>query len=627
MRTPLLNAVTVYRRRRRGSTFILVLGMLSILVFIAVAFSYTSRLEAIASNNFGQLTSARAAAATGLPAALPLITNSTKLTSTLQPWQQTKLQSQSTDSAANPNASANRGTSARALTHKAASSAERTGGHSPADFVISDLSARVNLNMMRDEAAFERFLEAIFTRADTRLTQGSSRSRAKALFSLRRDSPNTTAVAQPDIRKPAQGNRFESLTQLHATKHNPRGIFTDQELRTLGQYVTVFSESPEVFNRADGVSLPKIALSDDMDASGIASKLEMAFPDKEPKMLKQFAANLKDYSDIDDIPTVVQDTSGTEALNVVIGVEQVPLVTEVYADAKTQIEGDQGQFVEIHNPWAKPISMANWRLSIGGAVTTQGAAINGYPLNATLPPGGYLIITDNYDHPAAKSAPGTGCFLAIFGIRKDDNHRQLVEVPGFDLPDRNATVSLLDSQGNLVDVFRWDASASENATSSYQRNDPRVRACSAAEATPFNKALQGVYTGTAAREQLMTQVWQAGNQRLSGPMDLFRIPCGFSMDSGSAEVPKIIGYCWQTPLFAHEDTSATNNAEWRSNLDAHILDLFTVADEAPESEANTEEYQGYASRRASRKEQRSITTEKLGNWLADSSVRQPEIRD
>lgn len=74
------------RRADRGATFILVLAVLSILVFVAAAFTYTSRLEAIASNNFSQTTQARMAASAGLPAALPYVRSAMFATSRLQPW-------------------------------------------------------------------------------------------------------------------------------------------------------------------------------------------------------------------------------------------------------------------------------------------------------------------------------------------------------------------------------------------------------------------------------------------------------------------------------------------------------------------------------------------------------------
>jgi len=40
--------------------------------------------------------------------------------------------------------------------------------------------------------------------------------------------------------------------------------------------------------------------------------------------------------------------------------EETPLITEVYPDAATSVGGDEGQFVEIYNPWNHPITMTNW---------------------------------------------------------------------------------------------------------------------------------------------------------------------------------------------------------------------------------------------------------------------------
>src|SRR5690606_3549172 len=127
--------------------------------------------------------------------------------------------------------------------------------------------------------------------------------------------------------------------------------------------------------------------------------LRLAFPDKNEALLLQYAANLADFSDDDDEPTILDrdgnvitgiDLNNPAALrNYTIGVEQVPLISEVYPDSLTSLGfADAGQFVEIANPWNRSVSLQGWtiRTSGGGSVT----------LAATLPANGYLVITDNY---------------------------------------------------------------------------------------------------------------------------------------------------------------------------------------------------------------------------------------
>lgn len=61
------------RRADRGSTFLIVLSVLTLLVLLAATFTYTSRLEVRAAGNFAQAVQARFAALGGLPAAATVV--------------------------------------------------------------------------------------------------------------------------------------------------------------------------------------------------------------------------------------------------------------------------------------------------------------------------------------------------------------------------------------------------------------------------------------------------------------------------------------------------------------------------------------------------------------------------
>ena len=140
--------------------------------------------------------------------------------------------------------------------------------------------------------------------------------------------------------------------------------------------------------------------------------------------------------------------------------EQVPFITEVYPDSVT-IETDEGQFVRALQPVGQGAALTSWRLVVGGGMSTAAATVPGSSvlINAVIQPGGYIIITDNYDKPAKDATPETGCFLSVFGRQRDGGVQQLIESPVIALQDQNSYVTLLDGQGMPVDVFSYTDTA------------------------------------------------------------------------------------------------------------------------------------------------------------------------
>lgn len=571
-----------FRQRKRGSTFILVLAMLSILVLVAGALSYVARLEGDASSNFAEITQARTAAATGLPLARRfLAAKAGGFTSTMQPWFQAPAVLNKLDSPAENKASGNISNADLAALRLAESGISLTGATrsnmGQALFSINDLSGRVNLNAISSEKSLDRFLRAVYSAAPT---GSASQIRTSAVFQFRNTSPGTTTTLQPDLRVPAVAGtrRFQTVAELRKPKMSNAGLFTNEELDLLSDYVTVFSQSPEVYTKSDGTSAPRVALKD-LTADDMVAALKSAYPDKDPRLLMQFAANAADYGDKDDIPTSIEDPQNREPWNTILGVEQTPFITEVYPDAKTPTDkGDKGQFVEIYNPWSKPLLMSGWQLVIAGTTAGAGQTVL---INTVLPPGGYLIITDNYDHPDPESAPETGCFLAIFGTARDGNLRNLTEQANFNLPDRNSYVSLLDTGGNLIDVFSYTDAAPINAKSSYQRDDPRVRSFQVATATPFDKPDGTAYTGNSDKESAMQDEWKSGNSGISSPVDLLAVPSGFVSLKASASAVGVTPYPWQVPVVK----AAATGSGATSNIDARVIDMFTAVEPAAASAA------------------------------------------
>jgi hypothetical protein len=538
--------------------------MLSILALIAVAFSYTSRLDGVSSDNFARATADRSASASGLPLAITSLDESTSMASTLQPWSEAA--TVTSDNSDDNDADAAAATSARSVVQKQENikrQAEAMFGAAPGTLTISDLSGRVNINAITSERGFQRFLEAVFASADPQSRSAAAQTRSNAIFKFRGGDKKTSDTLQPDLRRPAPLNtsRFKSLNDLKTHLGRKSGMFQERELEALKNYITVFSEAPEVYNMPDGSSIPRLNLQE-TSASQLLAVLQQAFPEKESRLLMQFTANVCDYADADDLPTIMPDPSHPELWNSIIGNEQVPLITEVYPDATTSGGGDQGQFVEIYNPWDKSITMSSWQLGVSGGP--------GIVINEILPSKGYLIVTDNYDQPADESAPETGSFLSIFGTRKDASLRKLLANESFELPDRNAYVTLKDSMGNLIDVFSYTGTAAGNGKISYQRNDPRVRTFQTAQATPFEKPAQGVYTASPEQEMAMVEGWKTGNQALQSPIDLMKVSTSYAGLDGDAGQVMLQPRVWQTPVVVSDQNSETGN------LDIGIVDLFYV---------------------------------------------------
>lgn len=554
----------------RGATFILVLALLSLLIFVAAAFTYTSRLEAIAASNFSQSTEAQMAAATGLSSALPYVKNATCATSRLQAWARVQTSQDITPAGQSASSRHASGSSTHSSAHSASiqQHTQAAAGSQPADFSITDLSGRVNVNAIYSQHGLEKFLKAVFENSDKHAAGATPRTRAKAMFDFRKTDPDTSSTLQPDLRRRAgaKTRRFENLGDLRQHRTTERNLFTEQELKVLANYTTVFSQSPEMFNRPDGGHVIKPNL-ETASVEQILTTLRKAFPGRDERLLMQYAANIVDYRDEDAVPTIVTDPSHPEVWNTILGAEYTPLISEVYPDALTDDDSDDGQFIEIFNPWDKSLAMANWKLSVGSSVVS---------LNVTLPPHGYVIVTDNYDQPSDKSKPGTGSFVSIFGMRKDNSMRQVIERSELDIPDTNSFVKLTDANGNLIDVFGYTNQAQANSKMSYQRDDPRVRSFSVMNATPFQQPAPSQKARTAQTHGSATMYPPTNSGSLS-PAELMKVSTSYSSLGTVGTKTMMQPYPYQLPLFAHSDQTSSSDDTWRTNLDAYVLDLFTTA--------------------------------------------------
>ena len=608
-------------RPQRGSTILLVLAMLSILLLLGLAFSYSGRLETQASYNYARLAQARTAAATGLPMSLTMLRNASQgLTSPLQEW------------AVVPQAlgrASGKGKDSGALSVQEMVAVRNAGlnmrknqeGHvleaPQANIQIRDLSGALNINAIPDQARMERVVSAVLPGGD--VTRKSATLMAlrgdfnRPASSSKRDANNNgaTATATPenlDLRDPS-ASLIDNLARLQYGAKDNRAAFTETEIEKLAEVVTVFSQAPESFNLPNGQSIARIPL-DAIEPKLVFDTLRLAFPDKNEALLLQYAANLADFSDDDDEPTILDrdgnvitgiDLNNPAALrNYTIGVEQVPLISEVYPDSLTSLGfADAGQFVEIANPWNRSVSLQGWtiRTSGGGSVT----------LAATLPANGYLVITDNYNTPAPDSPPSHGSIVSIFGATANGTSQQVMVQAGLELTDRNGYVALHDPAGNLVDWFAYGATGNVDSRQSFQRKDPLVRGTTYAEATPFKSASGASWSSSVS--SIITNAWNDGNTTMTKISQLFAVSTGFAeqqaIDAPVATSGGTVHPAQLPELRLSEQTNGQPAANgngtdpFPNNLDLRLVDVFTATpsfvapDDTEETEAEQQQRNAY----------------------------------
>jgi hypothetical protein len=270
--------------QRRGSTLLLVLAMLSILLLIGIAFTYSTRLETQASANYSELTQARVAATSGLPFAAPLIARAAAgLTDTLQDWSKVSVAMERLSKSESDKAGA---MTPEVLNMRQAGvnigiNGDGVSGLPPATVSISDTSGRLNLNAINDAAGLTKVIQAV-------LPSSNAMMKANAIMTLKGRQQTTNQPEQiyyQNMRRQANSasrsrSNSPSQAQIEAVQYNQRmdprlnngqsggldslarlrvgtdskgtPLFTEKELQTLSRYVTVFSQAPEIYNLPNG---------------------------------------------------------------------------------------------------------------------------------------------------------------------------------------------------------------------------------------------------------------------------------------------------------------------------------------------------------------------------------------
>lgn len=646
------------RRARRGSTILLVVTILSLLVLLAITMTFASRMELSASHNYAVGVQNRVASMTAVDAI------ATRLHQSLPPGPMSPLDlTLSRDlTALRPLAGADSGIRASnslqglppneslrriwSMDSNAASDARRdfrlvqTTG--TGEVLVLDASARININAA-DVELLAGFFEVMAREhhwpidpralaeaiASVRLGPDGAPGRRGvddnlnshlALLADQTATPGTTTVSEPaaleallagvredpalipaneltarrqarralltnidepaeyvaDIRLPAFGDdvRFSSVADLLRHPEIVRAGINPQIVAAITPHVTTFSISVDERLRG-GTTIPLLD-PNRADAEQVYEALRALYPDgtKSNRMLMQFAVNLVDARDSDSIPTLFPGTQGPD---VVLGVERTPFITEVYPDSATpNEEGDDGQFVELHNPWSHDLDVTGWQLRTPDHI---------FPLEGKIVAGGFLVLTDDIDNSAEhpdRHLAGTGSLYDVFRVLPDNNRRRALADPAFSLPTtgRNIVVALHDRAGNLIDQFTYTPDPrDENSLYSYQRENPIVRETFRRRATPF--ALPPRSEEPEAWTLARLQNYPADGPFVT-PLDVLGVFAGFS------DPRTRLSSQWAFPVVATPKSAATRAreaAERPDRLDARVIDIFAIGDRPSPTEA------------------------------------------
>ncbi|MCB2154789.1 lamin tail domain-containing protein [bacterium] len=659
-------------RTDRGSTILLVIAILSLLVLMAITLSFTSRLEIASADNFASGVQNRIASLTGVDSTSLLLANdlpegpSSRLDLSLdkeflklRPGKNAEAQYVL---ALNEPEALGREES-RSLIQEGTTRQPRVlrplVGTETSMVSLFDASAKININAA-DEVVLARFFDALGDEAnisvngkkvaaaiiDIRygpdgmpgaanvdddfdkdeserlqpneqalnaagLVDHVSRDPKKLIAKVREDvwvvdedeeqarsewrQGFVTGVDEADeyiadIRLPAYGDdvRFSSVQDLlNYPKITGAGV--SRELLNAGSiYMTTLSISKDErlvdLQPDDKVDLNTATPIEIYNALKKLYKYEA----KDDAMLQQFAVNVVDARDFDRIPTVFPGTGGT---NRILGVERTPYIVEAYANSLTpDEEGDDGQYVEIYNPWDEDFDLTGWKLVGAGEVVS---------LNGRIKPKGFVLITDDFDNSADEldyHTPGTGSVYDIFDVVANTASRRSITAPGFNLLHSPGayTLSLFDDDGNLIDsmTYKPDSDDDGEGLLSYQRVNPMVREATKLHANPFDVAPRDELPDTQVLRKLR-------NYPMDGPFvspaDVFQVFAGYAPENGGE------GIRWNFPALAtprSADLEDVDLAKKPSIIDARLLDVFTVKLPRLQSRESTEMSKSEADRLA-----------------------------
>lgn len=382
----------------RGQTLIAILGILTILSILSLSFVYIMRTELKAVSNFATKLQADYFADAGINSAIKrLITSRKDSKGYLLPYKNLDLKG---------------------------IAIHMPDGYSTPEVQIKDENSKLNLlaiyqNQYKEYSLnFLNFLEA-------------------RLKTINFPTNKVSLLAQQILKE--KPRNFSALEKICG-----KTIF-----QTIKPYVTFYSCETEInvsgekrinLNTVNAYELFTI-LSKRIDVSHAA----------------QLAVNLVDFRDEDNVPTLLTVGSTTYR-----GVEKTPYINEIMAYSATPDEhGNDGQYVELYNPYDEDISLDGWKL--------EGAFGTIY-LYGKIAGKGYVIITDQYtDNEIADGGEADGYnFFKNYGSLPAES---LIEDEKLNLIKSGDRLRLYDENGNLIDEVIYPP-CRKNV--SWEKNDPRV---------------------------------------------------------------------------------------------------------------------------------------------------------
>ncbi len=371
-----------------------------------------------------------------------------------------------------------------------------------------------------------------------------------------------------DLRHPAYGDdiRFGSLGDLMMHPAIVEAGLTNELLELSKPFLTVMSVSIDQ-RIVDNEPKPLLDINR-ASAEEIYEALKELYGEdgKNLTLLKQYAANIVDARDFDHIPTVFGGSTGQSTT--ILGVERTPYIIEVYPDSiSPEDENDEGEFVELHNPWPEQISVEGWKLTGPGMLVR---------LTGVIAPNGYLVVTDdldNYSDDEDDYVPGTGSLYDIFNVIPDGYVRRGISQKGLSIPSTGKliTLTLEDDNGDLIDQFTYTTvRGDEDSLYSYQRENPLVRESLRQRATPFALSPRTEQPDVVTLDRLLSY---PPDGPFVSTVDLLSVFAGFADPEGKTSTR------WNFPVVA-STTSATQTARSlarnASTIDARVIDVFSV---------------------------------------------------
>lgn len=624
------------RSSRRGSTFLIVLAILTLLVLMAATFTYTSRLEIRAAGNYASAVQARYAALSGLPAAATAVLERPSLAVSMnQRWADARNGSAPAASASTASMSdaGDSGDDAQGAgvrldwTHAlqstvqiideggkiALNSLDASSESSPEEqaigarqFSIEDLqgvlervadhydldglepevlasSIQAYLNYtgpVRGELPAVEEEEAPEGETEDAAASGfTSQTIRRSPYPPGREAPEDEAARESEDAAPrinAYGilsgdPRFEPTEDEPRDEDQPRRFLLVEELARLGgmpgdpaqarravevlsTVVTPYTQCRLAYE-SDG-AIHNALDPNEADPEAIYQGLRRLYPQTDEQRLKQWAVNLVDWRDEDSVPTEWPASEEDEEQDLILGWERTPYINEVWPDSMTlEEDGDDGEYIELFNPYETAIDVNGWTLRIDGMNGTVA-------LRGQIAPGGFLVITDDIDDssdatPDSRFTEGSGSFFNIFDALGDGQSRRLAEHPTLNLPNARGRIVLSDGQGRLVDEFDYEGMARDGVRFSAQRTDPRIRAWQVRPCTPLE---------SNAGESLNEHDFAAQLERdrpVKSPAELFRIP---------AYKPGAVDQDVEGGMYPRLQESGVG-------LDARLADLFALGGE------------------------------------------------